>query len=138
MDGQAIHSVLARRAEEQQVRDDHLSSILSNLNGSSADIEASAVISRSGLMMAALLPQGLDSDRVGAMSAALLSLGERTLAELTRGDLDQVMVKGSGGYVMLAQAGPEAVLTVLASPDARLGLVFLDVGRAAEDLAQVI
>ena len=120
------------------MRDDHLSNILSTLNGSSADIEASAVISTSGLMMAALLPQSLDGDRLGAMSAALHALGERTAAELNRGDLDQVLVKGSDGYVLMAQAGPEAVLTVLASPDARLGLVLLDVRRAADDLAQVI
>lgn len=120
------------------MRDDHLNNILSTLNGASADIEASAVISKDGLMMASLLPQGLDPDRVGAMSAALLSLGERTLLELARGDLDQVLVKGLGGYVMMAQAGPEAVLTVLTSPEARLGLVFLDVRRAAEDLAGLI
>jgi uncharacterized protein len=120
------------------VRDDHLNNILSTLNGSSADIEASAVISKDGLMMASLMPRGLDPDRVGAMSAALLSLGERTLSELERGDLDQVLVKGGRGYVMMAQAGPEAVLTVLTSADARLGLVFLDAKRAADDLAQVI
>lgn len=124
--------------EGQAVRDDHLNNILSTLNGSSADIEASAVISKDGLMMASLMPQGLDPDRVGAMSAALLSLGERTLSELERGDLDQVLVKGGRGYVMMAQAGPEAVLTVLTSADARLGLVFLDAKRAADDLAQVI
>ncbi|MEW5972670.1 MAG: roadblock/LC7 domain-containing protein, partial [Pseudomonadota bacterium] len=60
------------------MRADMLTSILSELNGSSADIEASAIVSTDGLMMAALLPAGMDEDRVGAMSAALLSLGDRT------------------------------------------------------------
>ena len=120
------------------MRDDHLSNILSTLNSSSADIMASAVVSKDGLMMAALMPQSLDSDRVGAMSAALTALGERACIELHTGDLDQVLIKGKGGYVMLAQAGQEAVLAALTNADARLGLVFLDVRRAAEDLAQVI
>lgn len=120
------------------MREEHLNSILSRLNGSSADITASAVISRSGLMMAALMPQGLDGDRVGAMSAALLSLGERALTELDQGQLEQVLVKGKNGYVLMTDAGREAVLTVMTSADARLGLVFLDARRAAEDLAQVI
>ena len=59
------------------MREDTLTNILSQLNSTSADIQASAVISIDGLMMAALLPAGLDQDRMGAMSAALLSLGAR-------------------------------------------------------------
>ena len=120
------------------MRDEHLNNILSTLNSASADITASAVISRDGLMMASLLPQGLDPERVGAMSAALLSLGARACDELQTGDFDQMLIKGKGGYMLMAQAGQEAVLTALASDEARLGLVFLDVRRAAEDLAQVI
>jgi predicted regulator of Ras-like GTPase activity (Roadblock/LC7/MglB family) len=120
------------------MREDVLESVLNELNGTSADIEASAVISTDGLMMAAQLPAGLDQDRVGAMSAAILSLGDRTAAELARGDLEQVLIKGDDGYVLLTYAGQEAVLTVLAKPDAKLGLIFLDVKRAAANIAKVI
>ena len=45
------------------MRADMLNSILSELNGTSADIEASAVISTDGLIMASQLPQSLDEDR---------------------------------------------------------------------------
>ncbi|WP_208028208.1 roadblock/LC7 domain-containing protein [Rhabdothermincola sediminis] len=120
------------------MREDVLESVLNELNGTSADIEASAVISTDGLMMAAQLPAGLDQDRVGAMSAAILSLGDRTAAELARGELEQVLIKGDDGYVLLTYAGQEAVLTVLAKPDAKLGLIFLDVKRAAANIAKVI
>lgn len=120
------------------MRADILSSILSELNGSTADIEASAVLSTDGLIMASLLPAGMDEDRVGAMSAAMLSLGDRTSNELARGDLEQVLVKGARGYVLMAHAGTEAVLTVLCKANARLGLIFLDVKRAAESISKVI
>jgi uncharacterized protein len=120
------------------MREDVLKSVLNELNGTSADIEASAVISTDGLMMAAMLPQGLDQDRVGAMSAALLSLGDRTASELLRGDLEQVLIKGDEGYVLMTHAGDEAVLTVLAKTEAKLGLIFLDVKRAAASVAKVI
>jgi predicted regulator of Ras-like GTPase activity (Roadblock/LC7/MglB family) len=120
------------------MRAEVLTTILSDLNGTSADIEASAVISLDGLMMAALLPQGMDEDRVGAMSAALLSLGDRTAKELARGELEQVLVKGARGYVLMTHAGPEAVLTTLAKANAKLGLIFLDVKRAAEAITRVI
>lgn len=120
------------------MRAEVLTTILSDLNGTSADIEASAVISLDGLMMAALLPQGMDEDRVGAMSAALLSLGDRTAKELARGELEQVLVKGDRGYVIMTHAGAEAVLTTLAKANAKLGLIFLDVKRAAEAITKVI
>lgn len=120
------------------MRADMLTSILSELNGSSADIEASAIVSTDGLMMAALLPGGMDEDRVGAMSAALLSLGDRTAKELARGTLEQVLIKGDRGYILMTHAGEDAVLTVLAKPQAKLGLIFLDVKRAAESVAKVI
>jgi hypothetical protein len=120
------------------MRAEVLTTILGDLNGTSADIEASAVISLDGLMMAALLPQGMDEDRVGAMSAALLSLGDRTAKELARGELEQVLVKGDRGYVIMTHAGNEAVLTTLAKANAKLGLIFLDVKRAAAAITKVI
>ena len=120
------------------MRDDLLTSILSELNGSSADIEASAVISIDGLMIAAMLPQEMDEDRVGAMSAAMLSLGDRTAQELGRGDLEQVLIKGDSGFVVMTHAGEDAVVTVLAKPKAKLGLIFLDVKRAAESITDIL
>ncbi|MGR9114946.1 MAG: roadblock/LC7 domain-containing protein [Gammaproteobacteria bacterium] len=120
------------------MRSDMLTSILTELNGSSADIEASGVISTDGLMMAAVLPASLDEDRVGAMSAAMLSLGDRTAQELVRGDLEQVLIKGEAGYVLMTYAGKEAVLTVLAKPNAKLGLIFLDVKRAASSISELL
>lgn len=120
------------------MRSDQLMAILNELDASSADIQASAVISADGLMMASHLPQGLDQDRVGAMGAALLSLGTRVAKELERGTPEQVLVKGELGYVLMVQAGPDAALTVLASSAAKLGLVFLDAKRASAALAQVL
>lgn len=120
------------------MRSDMLTSILADLNGTSADIEASAVISTDGLMMASQLPAQLDEDRVGAMSAAMLSLGDRTAQELGRGELDQVLIKGANGYVIMTSAGADAVVTVMAKPQGKLGLIFLDVKRAAEQIGKLV
>ena len=120
------------------MRSEMFSSILKDLNGTAADIEASAVISTDGLMIASLLPADMDEDRVGAMSAAILSLGERSAVELARGDLEQVLIKGDNGYILMTHASDEAVLTVVAKPKARLGLIFLDVKRAAEEISKLI
>jgi predicted regulator of Ras-like GTPase activity (Roadblock/LC7/MglB family) len=120
------------------MRADMLLSVLSDLNGSSADIEASAVVSTDGLMMASLLPQTMDEDRVAAMSAAMLSLGQRSATELAKGDLEQVLVRGEHGYILMTHAGDEAVVTVLTKENAKLGLIFLDVKRAAEAIVKLV
>jgi predicted regulator of Ras-like GTPase activity (Roadblock/LC7/MglB family) len=104
----------------------------------SPDIEASAVVSVDGLIMASALPADVEEDRVSAMSAAMLSLGERISMELGRGALEQVYIRGDGGFVVLSAVGDEAVLTVLAREQAKLGLVFLEMRRAAEHLERVV
>jgi uncharacterized protein len=111
---------------------------LRDLQASSPDVEASAVVSVDGLTMASALPADVEEDRVAAMSAAMLSLGERIATELGRGILDQVYIKGEKGYVVLMAVGREAVLTVLARQQAKLGLLFLDMRRATEDLAKLL
>lgn len=111
---------------------------LRELQTSTPDVEASAVVSVDGLTMASSMPAGIEEDRVSAMSAAMLSLGERIAGELGRGTLDQVYVKGEQGYVLLMAVGEEAVLTVLAREQAKLGLLFLDMRRAAEDLIRIV
>ncbi|MDK1044054.1 MAG: roadblock/LC7 domain-containing protein [Anaerolineales bacterium] len=111
---------------------------LRDLQASSTDVEASAVVSIDGLTMASSLPPDVEEDRVSAMSAAMISLGERIATELGRGTLDQVYIKGQTGYVILRSIGREAVLTVLAREQAKLGLLFLDMRRAAEDLSKLL
>jgi uncharacterized protein len=111
---------------------------LRELQASSPDIEASAIVSVDGLTIASALPQGIEEDRVSAMSAAMLSLGERIASELGRGSLEQVLIKGVGGYVILISVGEDAVLTALSREQAKLGLIFLDMRRATEDLKKLI
>ena len=111
---------------------------LRDLRVSTPDIEASAVVSVDGLIIASDLPADVEEDRVSAMSAAMLSLGERIAGELGRGTLDQVYIRGRSGYVILMSVGEEAVLTSLAREEAKLGLVFLDMRRAAADLSRLV
>lgn len=119
-------------------RTEQLVERLRDLQASSGDVEAAAIVSVDGLSMASSLPSNIEEDRVSAMSAAMLSLGERISSELGRGELEQVMVKGEKGYVILTAVGEEAVLTVLARSDAKLGLIFLDVNRTVEALENIV
>jgi predicted regulator of Ras-like GTPase activity (Roadblock/LC7/MglB family) len=111
---------------------------LQHMQAAAPDIEASAIVSVDGLIMASALQQGVEEDRVSAMSAAMLSLGERISSELGRGGLEQVYIKGNAGSIILTSVGDEAVLTALARQEAKLGLIFLEMRRAAEDLVKLV
>lgn len=111
---------------------------LRDLQATTPEIEGAGVVSVDGLIMASSLPAGVEEDRVSAMSAAMLSLGERISGELGRGVLDQVYIKGKTGYVYLMSVGDEAVLTTLVREGAKLGLVLLDMRRTADDLEKLV
>lgn len=108
------------------------------MQAAASDVEASAVVSVDGLIMASSLPLEVEEDRVSAMSAAMLSLGDRISGELGRGGLEQVYIKGDSGFIILTSIGDEAVLTALARQEAKLGLIFLEMRRAAEDILKLV
>jgi predicted regulator of Ras-like GTPase activity (Roadblock/LC7/MglB family) len=119
-------------------RSDQMVERLRSMQAAAPDIEASAIVSVDGLIMASALQQGVEEDRVSAMSAAMLSLGERISGELGRGSLEQVYIKGDAGSIVLTSVGSEAVLTALARQEAKLGLIFLEMRRAAEDIVKLV
>lgn len=119
-------------------RSEQIAKHLKTLSTTTPDIEAAAIVDNDGLMIASALPGDIEDDRVAAMSAALLGMSERIARELKRGDFSLVMIRGGEGFTILARCGPEAVLTVLATASAKLGLIFLDVTRAAKEISRLI
>jgi predicted regulator of Ras-like GTPase activity (Roadblock/LC7/MglB family) len=117
---------------------DSLDDILKRLLGAIPEVKSAAIVSAEGLPIASALPQGIDETRIAAMTAALLSLSERAIIEMAKGDFDQLYIKGSDGYLLVMQAGPNAVLTVSTTKEVRLGLILLDCRRTCEKIAQLI
>jgi predicted regulator of Ras-like GTPase activity (Roadblock/LC7/MglB family) len=119
---------------------DDLNHVLRQLQAQTPDVEASALISDDGLMIASALPQHVDETRVAGMSAVLLSsLGAaRGPRSSSRGEPDEVIIRGAQGYVIMVAATPGTLLLLLAGRDAKLGLVFLDVGRAVQQIKKIL
>ncbi len=120
------------------LRSERLRETLNSLQSTSADIEGCAVVSEDGLIIASSLQQSMEEDHVAAMSAVMLSMGNRIVRELHRGDLEQLFVKGKEGYVIMANAGPHAMLVAITRQEAKLGLIFLDVSRTSKALAEIL
>src|SRR3982751_6294886 len=115
-----------------------LDRVLADLLGQAPEVEAAAVVSFDGLPMASALPATMDEDRVAAMSAALLSLGERAAEGLGRGSLNQVYIEGEHGTVFLVSADDEAVLVAVAAKGAKVGMMLYEVRRSAAVVADVL
>ncbi|MHA1835644.1 MAG: roadblock/LC7 domain-containing protein [Candidatus Odinarchaeia archaeon] len=115
-----------------------LEDVLKDLELSIPQIQAAAIVSVEGLPIASALPSSVDETMIAAMTAAMLSLGERAAAELNKGELEQVFIKGKDGYVIAMGAGENAVLTLSATKDVKLGLIFLEMERAAKKIAKLV
>ena len=115
-----------------------LAAALDEFVRSSPDVEAAAVVSFDGLPMASALPDDIEEDRLGAMSAALLSLGEQAAIGLGRGQLNQVFVEGDHGFVFLMSAQDQAVLAAVASRSAKIGFMLFEMRRAAKRIGQIL
>ena len=111
---------------------------LNKLLGAIPEVTSAAIVSAEGLPIASALPQGVDETKIAAMSVALLSLSKKAIIEMSKGNFDQLYIKGSEGYLLVMQAGPNAVLTVSTSKDVGLGLILLDCRRICEKIAKLI
>ena len=106
-----------------------LGMVLQNFVSGTTDVQGAALVTPDGLPLAASLPGGMDEERVSAMSASMLSLGERIGMELARGTIDRIFVEGNKGFGILTGCGQDAVLLVLASESAKQGLLMLEIKR---------
>jgi hypothetical protein len=111
-----------------------LGHILQNFVSTTTDVQGAAMVTPDGLPLAASLPGGMDDERVSAMSAAMLSLGERIGHELGRGDIDRIYVEGDEGLSILTSCGEDAVFLVLAGKTAKQGVLMLEIKRTLAEL----
>jgi len=115
-----------------------LQAILQSYVANTPEVQGAAVVTPDGLALASTLPMGMDEERTAAMSAAMLSLGERVGKELGRGVIERIFVQGEKGYGVLNGCGPDAVLLTIASSDVKQGLLFLEIKRIAASIAEVL
>ncbi|HEY9806150.1 MAG TPA: roadblock/LC7 domain-containing protein [Candidatus Obscuribacterales bacterium] len=116
------------------INTEKLGMVLQNFVSATNDIQGAAVVTPDGLPLADCLPGGMDDERVAAMSAAILSLGERIGSELARGSIDRIYVEGNQGYAVLTSCGEDAVFLVLANATAKQGVLMLEIKRAISEL----
>ncbi|AFZ17223.1 roadblock/LC7 domain-containing protein [Allocoleopsis franciscana] len=115
-----------------------LGNVLQNFVSITSNVQGAAMVTTDGLPLASCLPGSMDEERVSAMSAAMLSLGERIGRELGRGEMDRVYIHGQEGFSILTSCGADAVFLVLADKEAKQGVLMLEIKRALTELMLIL
>jgi len=117
---------------------DEIMNLIRDMEANTPGIEASAVVSVQGLPIASAMPNDVDESVVAAMTAAMLSVGERAAQELVRGNLQQILLQGDEGYIIIKGAGMSAIITVLAKNDANLGLILMVLKKISARISELL
>lgn len=115
-----------------------LKKTLDVLHKKSADVVVAFIIASDGLLVTSSLPTHLDRERTGTMAAAMLALGTRAAHEIGCGKLQQMLIKGDQGNLLVVQTGLEALLAAVIQPNAELDIVVEAVLQAAEAARRIL
>ncbi len=109
------------------------------LEAETPGLVGSVLVSSAGLTIVSTLPETVEADVVAAMTAPMVALGERTATELWQGQLSQVLIKGEEGtYALVEKVNSQMAMVVLATEEAKLGLVFMNMARASLAISTIV
>jgi len=112
--------------------------LLRKMEAVNAEIQGSAIVSVQGLPICSVLARDVNDGIVSAMSAAILSVSERAVEELARGDLKRILIEGNEGIIILSKAGQNAILCTLCRANASLGMIFLNIQSVSKKISELI
>lgn len=112
--------------------------LLRQMEAINSEIQGSAIVSVQGLPICSVLARDINDGIVSAMSAAILSVSERAVDELARGDLKRILIEGEDGIIILSKAGGNAILCTLARSNASLGMVFLNIESVSRKVSELL
>ncbi|MFX0093023.1 MAG: roadblock/LC7 domain-containing protein [Candidatus Hodarchaeota archaeon] len=115
---------------------DRLTEILKKLEQDSG-VNGAAIVSSKGQIMCAALHQDVDEKAIGAMSAAISTIGNRVGQVLKAGEIASVVLNGSQAVVILNQLS-EAVLIATAPADAKIGLIDFEIANAIKKIEEIL
>lgn len=128
-----IHKNLAKAGFKVKTKSSELLKILQGLNNI-GHIEGSAAISRDGLIIASNIPRKTGAEKFSATSALIIKSSEEALKKLNKGKLDHIILNTETKKVIATTAGKKAILVSLVKKQANLGLMILEIKKAAKKI----
>jgi predicted regulator of Ras-like GTPase activity (Roadblock/LC7/MglB family) len=111
---------------------------LGNLRKRVPELSASVLATADGMVVAHDAVIGIEPDSLAALAAAHLALARRFAHAVNHGDLRESVVECDAGYITSYAAGPNALLTLVTSGDANLGMVHLEARRCVRRLISLL
>lgn len=123
-----------------------LTELLKDLSrASQGNIEASMIISKSqGLPICTHFPDAEetgaipDEDVIAGRSTQIHTATGKVFKQLKRGPLIRMLIEGNSGYVIVSEAGKDAILTVLTNKKVNLGYLFFMMSRVSRRIENVL
>ncbi len=101
---------------------DQLNTLLDDLNFDN-NIDASAVVSRDGLLITANMANELDAETFAAMTATMMGAAETAILELDKGKISQILVESDKSKILCIGAGKRALLVLTLLPSTELRVI---------------
>lgn len=136
-DAAAIQQLVAQQEVQMASKSEQIQIILRNAVSSSTDIVGAVVVDKDGLLLGSMLNGTIDSNRVAAVSAGLMSLATRSAQQLGQGEVNQTLIQAKDGNIIAMRAGSQASFVALTPTGVNLGMAFLECREAADAIAGV-
>ena len=118
--------------------DEQLLFLLQNISDNIDGVRSAAIVSMEGLIVQAILEEGISDIKLAAMTATILSVSERVLIELKSGILDVCILQGDEGNFALMEAGSELIIAVCLDTNARMDTAFIEMRKVSEQVKNLM
>lgn len=102
------------------------------------DIESAAIISIDGLMVRSRMLDSHNEDIFAAMSATMLGAAQTAASEFNKGNPSRIIAETSSGMLIVTGATPSSILSVQTTQNAGLGLILIEIDKAAVKLNKIV
>ncbi|HEX2807941.1 MAG TPA: roadblock/LC7 domain-containing protein [Kineosporiaceae bacterium] len=117
--------------------EEELTRVLIDMRLSIPELHGAMIASVDGLSICHDFPEA-ESEKVAAMAATALGLGKRISERTNLGILQEAVVRGDQGYLVVYAAGESAVLVLAGPKNSNLGLMRIEARSASAEISQLL
>ncbi|MDY6931087.1 MAG: roadblock/LC7 domain-containing protein [Halobacteriota archaeon] len=105
----------------------------------SGDIEASALVSRDGLLMASNVGGDIRPETFAALGASISDVTESAISELYKGEVDRIIVETKDGNIITESVDSKALLVTLTKKNpSKMRPILTEIEKAAEKVKMTL
>jgi predicted regulator of Ras-like GTPase activity (Roadblock/LC7/MglB family) len=118
-------------------KQEELARVIYDMRRSIPELHGLMIASSDGLPISHDFPEA-EAERVAAMAATALGLGKRITERTDLGNLQETVVRGEHGYLVVYAAGENGILVMAGPITSNLGLMRIEARAAARVVGQVL